>query len=211
MIRKLIIVAYYGPWPSWIDQYLERARGRGFDWLVHYDLADFADRCRRILGVDCQVVEGGSKIHDYRPMLGRLFADELAGYDWWAHTDVDCVYGRLGVFYSGERLEGVDIASDHTHYICGPWTMYRNFAEVNDAFELVSDWREIVHEPSVTGWVETSFTAALNDALGSRVHYELLHGYENPSTLRAVGQELYQDGREIPFFHFRRTKEWPLL
>lgn len=208
MNHGLVIVAYYGYWPDWIDEYLECAQGRGFDWLIHNDLADFNTRVERELGVMSSVTEGSAKIHDYRPAFGKLFADEMAGYDWWAHTDIDCVYGRLDHFYSPVHAAGYDVLSDHGYYLCGPWTMYRNIQEINDLFMSHPSWKAILENPSVCGWVETEFTELMQKQF--RVRYRQLHEYLDPDMLRVTGDELWHGDREIPFFHFRRKKQWPL-
>lgn len=211
MSRRLVIIAYYGPYPDWIEAYLERAQGRDFDWLVHTDLADFHARVRKTFGIEsCPVMEGGTKIHDYRAVFGRLFAPELVYYDWWAHTDLDCVYGDLGRFWNDELIDDYDVVSDHGSYLCGPWAMYRNHSQITDVFSEVPDWEAILRTPKTTGWVENSLTAAMNEIVGDRVLYRQLHEYGDPEPLWADGDRLFYRDREIPMFHFRRTKAWPL-
>jgi hypothetical protein len=207
-MRKAILVVWFGPWPAWDERYFAQAIPPGFDRIVFTNLDEFRRRVKRELGIACPIKPGDAKIHDYRAAFGRLFAPELAGYRWWAHTDLDCVYGRLGRFYGPGALDDYDVVSDHTHYICGPWTIYRNTDEIADLFRNHPDWREILAMPAVSGWVETGYTQLMNES-GLRVEYQIRHAWEDPAGLSWKNRSLYMRAREISFFHFRRTKVWP--
>lgn len=207
-LRKLIIFSWFGPDPIWRNQFWKRAQhlcSHGYDFLLDTDLRRFEKRCRTI-GVKCSIVPGGAKIHDYRPALGELYAHEIAGYDFWGHTDYDVVFGRAERF-ADHRLDGCDIQTDNVYdYLCGPWTLYRVGA-TESLFRLQPDWKERLEEPAVSGWVETSFTDIAK--ANARVDLSFSHAYEQPELLAAQGPQLYHGAREISFFHFRRTKQWP--
>jgi hypothetical protein len=216
-VTKAILVVWFGPWPAWGEAYFKQVPSPGFDRIVFDDLDEFRRRVKRELGIACPIEPGSAKIHDYRPLFGRLFKKELAGYDWWAHTDLDVVYGRLDRFYSDLRISRFDVVSDHDHYLCGPWTIYRNTPAIRDLWAAHPDAREILMTPAVAGWVETGFTELVNES-GLRVEYLQRHAYENPDQLRWLGRRLVRqvgvdrgerDLREISFFHFRRQKVWP--
>ena len=208
--RRLMICPWFGPLPPWWGDYVERIANTGCDFLFDHDLEAFRRRVRDRLGVRCSVVEGGPKIQDYRPALGWLYQDELAGYDWWGHTDFDCVYGRVGEFVTDEILDGCDIQSDCAHdYLAGPWTLYRNRADVCSLFAIDADWRERLEEEITTGWVEQSFTEIAKEQVRTRIDF--FHGYlDADALLEDDDRRLLYAGREISFFHFRYTKAWPL-
>ena len=90
--------------------------------------------------------------------------------------------------------------------------MYRNLPEINDAFAAgPEDFKEMLTSADTTGWVERSFTTAINDVCGGRVLYDQRHAYGDPAPLHAAADGgLFYGAREIPMFHFRRTKQWPL-
>jgi hypothetical protein len=77
-------------------------------------------------------------------------------------------------------------------------------------FESVDGWRERLTEPEPSGWIEQSFTDAAKGQV--RVLVENNHAYTEPEKLSRgpIGDALFHDHRRIPFYHFRRTKEWPL-
>jgi hypothetical protein len=208
-MTALMICPWFGPLPDWWDAYNERLANTGCDFLFDHDLESFRQRVGDILGVRCPIAEGGAKIQDYRPALGRLYAEELAGYGWWGHTDLDCVYGRIGEFVTEELLAGCDIQTDCAHdYIAGPWALYRNGFETRDLFALAPDWIRRLEEERTSGWVEQEFTETARK--WARLRIDNFHAYTRPELLEADGGRLLHDGREISFFHFRYTKAWPL-
>lgn len=107
MIKKLMICPYFGTLPPWFDSYLaniEMLKPLGYDWHITTNLKLFKERVGDILGIKCPIVPGTGKPWDYRPAFGVLFAEELKRYDYWGHTDFDCVYGRVDRFVTDEFL-----------------------------------------------------------------------------------------------------------
>lgn len=107
MIKKLMICPYFGTLPPWFDSYLaniEMLKPLGYDWHITTNLKLFKERVGDILEIKCPIVPGTGKLWDYRPAFGVLFAEELKRYDYWGHTDFDCVYGRVDRFVTDEFL-----------------------------------------------------------------------------------------------------------
>ena len=217
-MKKLIICPWFGELPRWFDRWLanvETLKPMGYDFLVTTNLDLFNDRCEKVLGLRTPIVPGGGKLHDYRMLFGVLFAEELKGYDFWGHTDFDCVYGNVERFLPDSMLKDLDIYADHS-YICGPWTLYRNSYKVNTAFYYDETWRSEVLNLSTTGWGENSYTKVINKLTNIgmlRTKYGSLHRYEvgEFSNLRFKDGELMLCNEPIMMFHFRRIKEYPIL
>ena len=211
-MKALLICPYFGPFPPWMPKYAlgtEKLSQQGFDFLIDTDLENFSQRVKDVLGVRCPITPGSSKIHDYRAAFGELYADAIEDYDWWGHTDFDCVYGRVDRFYNDDLLKDLDVATDCNDYLCGPWTLYR--PAVASAFREYDGWQEILEEPESSGWVEDRFTWLLNN-MGLNVQYRQQHAYTDMQFLHIEedGALMHHDV-EVPFFHFRRYKEWPSL
>lgn len=219
MVRKLLIVPWFGAPPPWFAQWrinTNRAlKEHGYDILFDQNLTEFKKRVKRRLGVDAPIVPGEGKVHDYRCTLAALYPEAIDGYDFWGHTDLDMVYGHVHSWITDEFLSELDIHSNHVDYISGPWTLYRNTPVVNELFLAHRDWRGHLTNPDVTGWVEKSFTEVVDreHGLGNlRLRYTMWQtkNLDSFSTCR-----LHEDGRlfegktEIPMLHFRRTKEYP--
>lgn len=211
-MKKLFITPWFGELPTWFDHYLkniESLKAKGYDFLMPTDLADFKQRCADRLGVTCPIEPGTGKLHDFRMALGLLYQEEAVGYDFWGHTDFDCVYGKVDDFVTDEFLQDLDIHSDCPDYVCGPWTLYRNIDQVNTLFYQQADWKSRLEETASTGWVEREYSR-LVERSGLRYKYTLFHAYTDPESLyyREDGR-LYSGSREIMMYHFRRTKVWP--
>ena len=221
MIRKLLICPYFGEFPSWMPKWecsVARLAPLGYDVLVDTDEAAFRVRVEHILGVTVPPgIYGTGKTWDYRAALGVLYADELDGYDFWGHTDFDCVYGRVDQFVTDDLLDGLDVFSNHDVYQCGCWALYRNIPVVNELFAArVPDWRSHLEDGAPTAWVEESFSRAVEAADGRGDLRKLWVQWQafTVGALDALRQDpdgaLYVNDQEVMMAHFRRTKEWPV-
>lgn len=215
MIRKLLICPWFGPLPPWMDKYMENVaanlKPHGYDILIDTDLDKFKERVRWKLGLECPIEPGTGKVHDYRCALGELYQSELwyGKYDFWAHVDFDCVFGRVDKWVTDDFLANLDVHSNHDTYVCGPWTLYRNTPEVNSLFRQHPEWRAIMSLKESTGWVEMGFSRLLES---SGLRYAYTFWQANPDRMHALTMRdgsLYEDDREVMMAHFRRTKQWP--
>lgn len=213
-MRIGIFSPWFGPRPGWWDDYVQNVherQGATFLWFMPHNVTAFRERVEATLGVKASIKAGTGKIHDFRPCFGEIFAEELADYacDFWGHTDLDCVYGRLERFYNEDTLHELDIYSDCEDYICGPWTLYRNEPHVNSAFREHPDWREILSMRESTAWIERGYSDLIVDS-ALRVEMRQQHAYTEEQFLREEDGVLLHRPGEIPFFHFRYSKRWPL-
>jgi hypothetical protein len=214
MIKKLLVCPFFGSLPPWMDKYYDNIRylkELGYDFLITQDLVDFKQRVKKRLGVECPIVPGTGKVHDYRCTFGELFQPEIwyGKYDFWGHVDFDCVFGRVDKWVTDEFLEGLDIHSNHDTYICGPWTLYRNKPVVNSLFRQSGNWQNILENPTSTGWVEMEYSRLVET---SDLRYAYTFWQANPDRMHALTMKedaLFEDDREVMMAHFRRTKRWP--
>ena len=215
MIKKIFICRYFGEFPEWMERYQahfnETLKPAGYDILVDTDLGGFKKRVKDKLGIEYPGFPGTGKVWDYRGLLGFLYEEEIKGYDFWGHTDFDCVYGDVDKWVTDEFLSSLDVHSNHNTYIMGAWTLYRNISEVRELFKKVKNWQDFLIKPESNGWVEKEFSRALEQS-GLRYKYTFWQGNpwdENPKLKKENGK-LYQDGKEVMMFHFRHSKKWPI-
>lgn len=198
---------YFGELPEWYDKF---EVPKGYDLLLDTDIEGFKKRVWEKLGIEYSGIPGTGKVWDYRCALGKLYEEEIKGYDFWGHTDFDVVFGDVDKWITDEFLSELDVHSNHSTYVCGCWSLYRNIPEVNELF-MKEDWKKFMSEPEPNGWVEKEFSR-LVEGSGLRYKYTFFQG--NPWTdtpnLEKKDGKLYQDGQEIMMFHFRRSKKWPL-
>ena len=159
MMNKIFILPYFGKYPDWLDQWIANMEYLNYDYIIYSSLKKFKQRVRDKLGIEPNIEGGTGKVWDYRPALGVLFEEEIKGYDYWGHTDFDCVYGDVDKYMPKE----FDIWSNHHNYICGPWTIYKNDSWINNLFRLCPEWKEIMENPKALGWAEREYTKIVNE------------------------------------------------
>ena len=200
-----------------MDLYLqdvEHLRQYGYDILVDQDLKRFEQRVGDILGLQCSPLYGTRKFSDLRLMLGELYKDEIKDSDFWGITDFDCAYGRVNKFIPDVKLENLDIHSNHHCYICGPWTLFRNVPKINSLFREFPTWQDEVTRPTMSGWGEQEYSSIVDrEHKAGRLRRLYTHFQSsNPddmSSIRRVGDSLYEGGTEIMMCHFNRLKVYP--
>jgi hypothetical protein len=70
------------------------------------------------------------KLCDFKPAYGVIFADDISGYDFWGHCDMDVIFGDLRQFLTRDILDKYNKVLIHGHL-----SLYRNCHEANHYFE----------------------------------------------------------------------------
>lgn len=188
-----MIVQWVGPLPNWTAEWFANTQrimdaGYGWDFLLDTDPDSIRGRVES-LGVSCPPLEG-RKLCDYRPALGEMYAEDVAGFDFWGHTDLDCVYGPLWEYVTDALLDGCDVFSnDPEPQMCGPFSLYRT-ATASHVFRDAPDWRGIFEDPELRAFDETGIapTLASSDLRVTHRHWE---------------------GPDSMYVHFCSSKEYP--
>lgn len=216
MTSKLLICPWFGPTPKWFDSWWRNISGlhkHGYDVLLDRQEDGFAKRVRDRLGVTWP--EGdGRKVCDYRCAFGVIYGPVLADYDFWGHTDLDCIYGRVERYVTEEFLSRLDIHSNHIDYVSGPWTLYRNTPAVNELFLNYPRWQDELERPGTTGWVEMAYSDIVDEAHRTKAIRRVYTNWQTKnlddfSTVRFDGDTLLEGPNEVMMAHFRRTKQYP--
>ena len=134
-----LIVAHFGPRPSYFPLVVRSmAHNPDVHWLMFTDrpverppanldvrICTFTDLATRIQGrFDFQIaLRDPYKLCDFRPAFGEIFRDELAGYDFWGHTDLDVIFGRIRDHLAQDAFEADKILFQ------GNFALYRNTQE----------------------------------------------------------------------------------
>lgn len=117
MRKALIIIAYFGTFPTEFPFWLHSCEANGedgYDWLLITDqyntkkkyiipanvkiitstFAQFRERVQKCF--DFQIIlEHPQKICDYKPAFGLVFKNYLNDYLYWGHCDMDLIWGKL--------------------------------------------------------------------------------------------------------------------
>jgi hypothetical protein len=213
-----MICPFFGELPPWMPQWThntERMAELGYNFLFDEDEDSFRERVGDILGFTCPALYGSGKIWDFRPALGLLYEEECKGYDFWGHTDFDCVYGRVEMFVTDEFLQEIDMHSNCATYVNGCWSLYRNTDQMRELFMETEFWGEEMTDPRPTGWAEKEFSGLI-----AHFHEEgrLVKAWtqwqefeaHRLAQLRFDEEKLICGKEEVMMAHFRRTKVYPV-
>ena len=143
-----IICIYYGKLPSWFPIWLKSCKNNNkYNFLVITDqeyennIADnveimnlkWIDLIEKFCNnIDFPIeLNTPYKLCDYRPLYGKVFAEELLGFDFWGHCDLDMIWGQLDDFIPDQ----IYITYDRIG-IYGALSIYRNNQNMNQLYRL---------------------------------------------------------------------------
>lgn len=71
------------------------------------------------------------KLCDYRVAYGEIFYEELQGYDFWGHCDIDLLWGNIRKFLTEDILNQYEKIGNQGHS-----TLYKNKKTVNERYRI---------------------------------------------------------------------------
>lgn len=231
MLKKLMIRTWFGDLPPWTQQFVNHVtflEEYGWHFLLVTNIDYYRKQFEEKVGMRPAIYENTRKAGDFDPFIGKVFEDQIKGFDYWGHYNLDAVYGRLDRWIPDSFLENLDIFANDPGAICGPFTVYKNTERINKLYEQVPTWRRNVRTPDFLGWDERDFNLAVQDrVLDGRIvmgsgffqthdHVSRLHRRHQESELpyikiRSDGSLLdIVAGKEAMMFHFNQTRRWPV-
>jgi hypothetical protein len=157
-MKIALIQPYFGKFPNYFQLHLKTIeRNPCITWIFYTD-----DHTRYNYPNNCQVhycefqdireriqskfdfpiaLDKPYKLCDYKPCYGYIFEDDLQGYDYWGHCDVDVLFGDIGSVVTDEVLSNHDF-----FFRTGHFRLYRNIEKLNMFFKnenLMFDYREV--------------------------------------------------------------------
>ncbi|MBA4318728.1 MAG: hypothetical protein C0412_10030 [Flavobacterium sp.] len=79
-------------------------------------------------------IDNPFKLCDFKPAYGFLFSEIIKGYNFWAQSDLDVIFGDIRGFLSEEVLASYDFISMRHDYTTGCFALYRNNEKMNTYF-----------------------------------------------------------------------------
>jgi hypothetical protein len=104
--------------------------------LISASLEDFNSLASKKLGIKIKIKDA-YKICDFRPAFGQIFEDYIISYEFWGHSDLDIIYGKLSHFIPSSLLETFDIITSRREYAAGHFTLYRNCNRINFLYKKI--------------------------------------------------------------------------
>lgn len=138
-----LITVWLGTWRGWINLHLEScARNPDVTWFLLHDqttlpahqppnvrfvstsLPHLASRFQNLTGRECSLTTP-YKACDLKPLLGPLFPELVADFEWRGYCDTDLLWGNLQRYITNEELARHDIITSHVCAIVGQFTIFR--------------------------------------------------------------------------------------
>jgi hypothetical protein len=154
----VVLMPWYGPWPDWIELYLESCKWNPtVNWVFFSDqpkpnnvannvryvflsLKDFSHLAGDRLRLPQFKLCDSYKLCDIRPAFGTLFEEYIKEYDYFGFGDLDVIYGNLRMFLD-EKMLIHDVISFHKHRLSGHLCFFAN-TEVNRNLHFtIKNWQ----------------------------------------------------------------------
>ncbi|WP_031555063.1 DUF6625 family protein [Parvularcula oceani] len=239
--KALLILPYFGAFGPWFPLFLHAVGTQHtLDLLLIGDtepaalpanarfvpttLEALRSRAETTLGLPLALPEA-RKLCDLRPAYGRLFAEELRGYDYWAYGDEDVLYGDLDRHLRPLLAEGMDVVTPSETMTTGHLTVLRNREAVNGLALEDPAFAEALRDPALwaydeSSWnrpgAEGSFTASVKRAEAEgrlAVRWGWPHAkrgdipWPGRSYRYEKGRLIDNEGHEITYYHWGRYKK----
>lgn len=165
MIRKALVIPYFGEWPEWFDLYLySLGNNPSLDVIFYTDIpiedllyipdnakfvkVSFEDYCKHAsdkLGVIFSP-SNPYKLCDLKPFYPIIHQNELKEYDYVGWGDIDLIYGNLNKFFPDSLICKYNIISTHSHIFSGHLTLVRNISSIYESFTNMPNWRDLLSD-----------------------------------------------------------------
>jgi hypothetical protein len=229
-----MLMPYFGQWPEWIDLFMwSCARNPNVQWHFFTDCGELASRpanvtlhpmtweqcachVQRVCGLRAPPARP-YKLCDFRFAYGHLFADYVAGYDFWGFGDVDVIYGDLQAFWTPTLLSHDLVTFNRTH-VSGHLTLVRNTPEAALRYRESAIWREGIEDPRTRLLEENSGYYGFKNVYADETYNTPLSPYIpwTDGSFRFPAVWYYRDGwlgnnlggaRSWMYLHFMRYKQ----
>ena len=161
MNKTALIIAYFGPIPSFINLFLKGCEyNKDIDFLfftdwdctklpmvgnvsnIPFTLQKFNETASKKCGIKINV-NSGYKLCDLKPAWPHIFEDYVVNYDFVGYCDIDLIFGQINHFFTNEIKETIDIFTITTEYLSSAFTIFRNTPKVFKLYQCAAGWREI--------------------------------------------------------------------
>lgn len=165
IIKKAIIIPYFGKWPEWFDLYLySLGNNPSLNAIFFTDIStkeisfipenakfvtiSFRDYCMLAsekLGIRFSP-SNPYKLCDLRPFYPIIHQEELKEYDYIGWGDIDLIYGNMEKFFSDSIICKYEIISTHSYIFSGHFTLIKNISSIYDRFKNIPNWRDLLSD-----------------------------------------------------------------
>lgn len=170
----VIIIPYFGKLPTYFTIWLKSVEyNPTVDFKIYTDCKfegvlprnvqivnitweELRNKVKRVCGEDI-VLHQPYKLCDYRPVYGEIFEEDIQGYTFWGHCDMDLVFGDIRSFLKDEILEKYDRILSRGHFC-----LYRNEKHVNLLYKETVKYSGINYRDAFSTKYSCHFDEAYN-------------------------------------------------
>lgn len=230
MIKKALIIPYFGEWPKWFDLYLySLGKNPTLDVIFFTDIQtnglrlvpdnakfikiSFEEYCRQAgekLGVEFHPSRF-YKLCDLKPFYPIIHREELQKYDYVGWGDIDLIYGNIEKFFPDSKIVKYDILSVHSYIISGHFALIKNSPSIYENFMNIPYWRWYIADGNNHVVDELGLSYFLTPKLKyARFFYDKLGGYCGihrgwmESIMQLLAKLIY------PRYHFKELYTTPI-
>ena len=178
-----IVIAHFGPWPVWVNFFLESCRAnKTVNWILFSDADPPDNRCANVkhvtidfreyrkqisreLGIEVEA-DDPYKLCDIKPALPLIHAELLGSYDFVGFGDLDVIYGDIRAIYDEHILSNYDLLSTSPDRVSGHFCLMRNRTDLITAFRRARGWKDAMSRRDNVGFDERAFYNVFRGARG---------------------------------------------
>lgn len=217
MKKICYIVPYFGKLPRGFEMWLlSCSTNRTIDWILYTDdrteysypsnvkvkycsYEEIKDKIQKQF--DFRVsIDRPWKLCDFRPAYGEIFQEDLAGYDFWGHCDIDMIFGDIRKFITDDVLEMYEKVGFQGHS-----TLYKNIPKVNSRYKMcvegILDYKEAFTSQNGRFFDEVGICDlydALNITYYKKTNFAHLDRFTNSFFLLYLPEgEKYRNNRQV--------------
>ncbi len=140
------IVPYFGKLPNYFQLWLNSCqRNPNITWFLYIDdktiykfpnnvivtyssLSEIKKKVERLYDFKINL-KSPYKLTDFKPAYGEIFAEDVSGYDYWGHCDIDLIFGNI------EKILNNPIKNNYDKILTrGHFSLYKNTKDINQLY-----------------------------------------------------------------------------
>ncbi|MGN6423140.1 MAG: DUF6625 family protein [Asticcacaulis sp.] len=218
-MKSIIVkIDYFGRFPDWFPLFLESCRTNpSLSWHIHTDCPlpevyppnvkfttmsydSYCEMVSDVLGVRFKPYHPYN-IVSLKPIFGTIHRDIVSGFDFFACSDIDLIYGDIRKIYTDNVLTH-NVISSHAGILSGHFALFKNEAWICEAYRRIPRWREILENPYYVEWKdlidEAHMTAMFSSNAKTREDFFKLCGTAAPNA-EYYENNFFQEQWSTPF------------
>lgn len=218
MKKICLITCYMGPLPNYFGYYLATCKANSsIHFIIINDNVEksYTDENVRFIKMNLDGLNNYSsaklgwdlhlasswKINELKPLFGKIFEEQLSGFDFWGWCDLDIIWGNLRNFLTEELLSAYDVIAPKANWTAGHFTLFRNNGLCNTLFarnkkitELLNSSTYFAFEECCHRWDGAINSPEVLDQQGLYVSmFDIVKNAESNKEIRALFKDVIRE------------------